>query len=118
MEMAIWILKGLLAALFTATGLSKVILPKPKLLDMGMKGLVNLEAQQIKGVGVLEVLGAAGLILPGLLDIYPVLSGVAALCLGLTMVVAARVHQQLRLPVIPNIIVLAMCLWVAFKAFF
>lgn len=114
MEMTIWIIKGLLAALFAFSGLNKLFLPKAKLLDNGMKGLANLEEQPIKVVGLLEILGACGLILPGLLHIYPVLSGIAALCLGLTMVVAARMHQQLKLSIVPNVVILALCLLVAY----
>lgn len=116
MEIIIWILKGVLAALFAFAGLNKLFLPKTKLLDKGMKGLLNLEEQQIKVVGLLELLGAIGLILPSLLNIYPILSGIAALCLGLTMVVAARIHQQLKLSVVPNLVILAMCLFVAYWA--
>ncbi|MBL7827426.1 MAG: DoxX family protein [Saprospiraceae bacterium] len=114
METTIWILKGLLATLFTLIGMSKIFLPKAKLLNNGMQSLVNLEPNQIKGIGILEVLGAMGLILPGLVNIYPLLSGIAALCLGLTMVVAARMHQQLKLPVAPNLVILAICLFVAY----
>ena len=72
----IWILKGILFLLFTFTGFNKILLPKDKLLNKGMKGLINLEAKQIKAAGVLEVLGALGLILPSLLNIYPILSAV------------------------------------------
>ena len=117
METTIWVLKGLLAALFALVGISKLFLPKAKLVDNGMKGLVNLEAQQIKGAGLLEVLGAVGLILPGLLNIYPILSGIAALCLGLTMVIAAWVNQQLKLSIVPNLVIIAMCLFVAYREF-
>ncbi|MDX1913476.1 MAG: DoxX family protein [Saprospiraceae bacterium] len=118
MATTIWIIKGLLAALFAFSGLNKLFLPKAQLLEKGMKGLVNLEERQIKGIGVLEVLGTIGLILPGLLNIYPALSGVTALCLGLTVIVAARIHQQLKLSIVPNIVILAMCLFVAYWAFF
>ena len=117
MEIIIWPLKGLLAALFAFSGLSKIFLPKAKLLENGMKGLINIEEQQIKVVGLLEFLGAVGLILPSLLGIYPILSGVAALCLSLAMIVSARIHQQLKLSVVPNLVVLAMCLFVAYWAF-
>lgn len=118
MEITIWIIKGLLAALFAFTGVSKLFLPKAKLLDKGMKGLVNLDEQQIKGAGFLEVLGVVGLVLPSLLNIYPILSGIAALCLGLTMVVATYIHLQLKLSIVPNLVVLAMCLLVAYCEFF
>lgn len=117
MDIILLTLKGLLATLFAFSGLNKLFLPKAKLLEKGMKGLVNLEEKPIKIVGFLEVLGAIGLILPGLLNIYPALSGVAALCLGLTMIIAARTHHQLKLSIVPNIVILAMCLLLAYWAF-
>lgn len=117
MEIIIWIFKGLLAALFIFSGLNKLIFPKPKLLDKGMKGLINIEEKQIKIIGVLEVLGAIGLILPSLLHIYPILTGISALCLGLTMIVAIRIHLQLKLPILPNIIILALCILVTYWTF-
>lgn len=118
METTTWIVKGILAVLFILAGSMKLFLPKPKLLEKGMKGLVNLGEQQIKVTGWLEVTGAVGLILPGALNIYPILSGVAALCLGLMMLVAVKIHQQLKLPVIPVIVILLMCLFVAYRVFF
>lgn len=113
METAIWIIKGLIALLFTFTGINKIIFPKTKLLEKGMKGLVDLNEQQIKGAGFLEILGAIGLILPTLLNIYPILSGIAALCLGLTMIVAGWVHFKLNISIVPNIVVFALCMLIA-----
>ena len=112
MEITIWIAKGLLSALFAFTGLYKLFLPKNKLLDKGMKGLINLNEKQIKGVGLLEIFGATGLILPTLLNIYPFLSVVAAMGLALTMIVAATMHHKLKISMVPNIAILAICLFV------
>ncbi len=117
MEITMWIVKGLLAMLFIFAGLNKLFLPKPKLIDKGMKGLINIEEHQIKIIGVLEVLGVIGLILPSLLHIYPILTGISALCLGLTMIVAIRIHSQLKLSILPNIIILALCISVAYWTF-
>ncbi len=72
-----------------------------------MKGLINLDEKQIKMAGLLEFLGAVGLVLPTLLNVYPILSGIAALCLGLTMVVAAQITRQLNLPLTANIVIKA-----------
>jgi hypothetical protein len=114
MATTIWILKWFIALLFTFTGSNKIVLPKTKLLDIGMKGLIDLEEQQIKVVGFLEILGALGLILPTLLNIYPVISVVAASCLGLTMIVAGWIHLKLKLSIIPNIAVFVICIVVAY----
>jgi uncharacterized membrane protein len=114
METTIWILKGIITLLFTFTGVSKIFLPKEKLLDKGMKGLINLDEKQIKVAGLLEVLGAFGLILPALLNIYPVLSAISALCLGLTMIVAGWINYKLKLSILPNIVIFVICFFIAY----
>lgn len=110
METTIWILKGIIAMIFFYTGFNKILLPKDKLLENGMKGLIDLDDKQITTVGVLEVLGAVGLILPSLLNVYPILSAVSAYCLSLTMVVAASINIKLKLPIFPNIIIFIICI--------
>lgn len=115
MAIIIWILKGLMAALFVFAGVNKLFLPKTKLLDKGMKGLINLDEKQIKTAGLLELLGGLGLVLPTLLNIYPILSGIAALCLGLTMIVAAVINNRLQLSIVPNALILAICLFIAYN---
>lgn len=114
MTTTIWIVKGLVAILFMFTGMSKLILPKTKLLAKGMKGLKDLDEQQIMVTGFLEVMGALGLILPTLFNIYPFLSVAAAFCLGLTMIVAGWIHYKQHLSVFPNIAVFALCMLIAF----
>jgi hypothetical protein len=110
----IWIFKGTTFLLFTFTGFNKIFLPKAKLLDKGMKGLVNLGDNQIKVAGLLEVLGALGLILPTLLNIYPFLSTISALCLGLTMIVAGWINYKLKLSIILNIVTFVICVLIAY----
>ena len=114
MEATIWILKGIIFLLFTFTGINKIFLPKAKLLNKGMKGLVNLNDNQIKVAGLLEVLGALGLILPALLNIYPFLTAISALCLGLTMIVAGWINYKLKLSIILNIVVFVFCILIAY----
>ena len=114
METTIWILKGFIALIFTFTGIFKILLPKTKLLDKGMKGLIDLNENQIKVTGLLEVSGAVGLILPTLLNLYPVLSVIAALCLSLTMIVAGWINYKLKLSIIPNIVIFVICIFIVF----
>jgi len=114
METTIWILKGVIALLFTFTGVNKIFLPKTKLLDKGMKGLEDLDEKQIKLAGLLEVAGAFGLILPTLLNIYPILSAISALCLGLTMIVAGWINYKLKLSILPNIVIFIICIFIAY----
>jgi hypothetical protein len=114
MTTTIWILKGVMALIFTFTGICKIFLPKAKLLARGMKGLTDLDEKQIKVVGFLEVLGAFGLILPALLNIFPILSIISAICLSLTMIVAGWINYKLILPIIPNIVIFVTCILIAF----
>src|SRR5882762_2650328 len=64
MNVARWIVQGLLAALFLFAGSAKLVLP----LDQ-MAGPVALPGWFLRFIGVAEVLGALGLVLPGLLRI-------------------------------------------------
>lgn len=114
MTTTIWILKGLIAVLFAYVGTNKMIVPKAKLLQKGMKGLIDLDEKQIKGAGALEVLGAIGLILPSVLNYFPVLSTISALCLGLTMIVAGGINHKLKLSIIPNIVIFAICIFIVY----
>jgi len=114
MTTTIWILKGLITLVFTLTGIAKIFFPKTELLDKGLKGLRDLDERQIKVAGLLEVLGALGLILPTLLNTYPVLSAICALCLSLTMIVAGWINYKLKLSVIPNILIFIVCILIAY----
>src|SRR5213083_1498119 len=87
MNVALWIVQGLLAALFLFAGGAKLVLP----LDQ-MAGPVALPGWFLRFLGVAEVLGGLGLILPGLLRIRPGLTPLAAA--GLVLVtVGATVYQ-------------------------
>src|SRR5207245_6490718 len=80
MTYALWIVQGLLAALFLFAGGAKLVLP----LDQ-MTGPVALPGWFLRFLGVAEVLGALGLILPGLLRIRPGLTPLAAAGLVIIM---------------------------------
>jgi DoxX-like family len=86
MNLALWIVQGLLAALFLFAGGAKLVLP----LDQ-MAGPVALPGWFLRFIGVAEVLGALGLVLPGLLRIRPGLTPLAAAGLVIIMVGATIV---------------------------
>lgn len=50
----------------------------------------------IRTLGIAEVLAAAGLNLPGLLDIAPILVPITAVCVAITMIGAIVVHLRRR----------------------
>ena len=80
-NVGLWILQVLLAALFLFAGGMKLVLPVE-----AMAGPVALPGAFLRFIGVAEVLGAAGLILPALLRIRPALTPLAAA--GLVIIMA------------------------------
>lgn len=93
MNVILWIVAGVLAALFLLAGAMKALTPREQLAQK--MGWVNdYPAGAVKFVGVVEVLGALGLVLPAALDIAPVLTPLAAAGLAVTMVLAAVVHVR------------------------
>lgn len=119
METALWIAQALLAAIFTVTGLTKLTQPRAKLAAGMMSWAADVSDAQLRTIGLLEVLGAAGLILPGLLDIAPVLTPLAATGLALTMVGAFVTHARLgetdRL--VAPVVLFAIAVFVAIEQF-
>ena len=85
-SVALWIVQGLLAALFLFAGGMKLVMPAEML-----KGPVPLPELFLRFIGVAEVCGALGLILPGLLRIRQSLTPIAAVGLVTIMSGAATV---------------------------
>ncbi len=94
MNVALWIVAGLLAVAFLASGATKLVQPKEKLVASGMPALENFSVGAIKAIGALELLAAVGLILPAALGIAPVLVPLAAVGLVLMMVGATITHLR------------------------
>lgn len=103
MQTALWIIQGVLAGIFVVTGLTKLTQPREKMAAGPMSWAADVSDSQFRGIGVLELLGAAGLILPGaaglilpgVLGIAGILTPLAAAGLALTMVGAILTHARL-----------------------
>ena len=91
MNIALWIIQVLLALLFLFAGGTKLVLPIEVLMSMGSPNQVHLPGWFLRFIGVCEVLGALGLILPGLLKIRPRLTSLAAAGLVIVMIGATVV---------------------------
>ena len=119
METVLWIMQSLLALIFLATGLTKVTQPRLQMAAGPMRWAADVSDAQFRTIGLLEVLGAMGLILPGVLGVAPMLVPLAATGLALTMVGAIRTHlrygetDRLAVP----IVLLIMALFVAIERF-
>jgi uncharacterized membrane protein YphA (DoxX/SURF4 family) len=83
MNIALWIIQALLAALFLFAGGMKLVLPVEEIIKQMP---IPLPGWFVRFTGVVEVLGAIGLILPWLLRIKPGLTPLAASGLVIVMI--------------------------------
>jgi hypothetical protein len=82
----LWIVQGLLAALFLFAGVMKLVLPLE-----AMKGPVELPGFFLRFIGMAEIAGALGLILPGLCRVRTELTAAAAAGLVAVMIGATAI---------------------------
>lgn len=95
MKIALWIVQGLLAFAFLAAGGMKLATPVDQLLANGMTFVEYVPALLVRFIGLSEVAGALGLILPAATGIQPKLTPLAASLLALVMVLAVLTHIAL-----------------------
>jgi hypothetical protein len=95
MNLALWVIAGLLALVALTGGMTKVFMPKEKLAAAPGGGwTAEASVGFVKTLGVLELLAAVGLILPAMVDIAPVLVPVTAICWVFLMVGAMVAHGR------------------------
>lgn len=118
MNVVLWIIAGLLALAFLAAGLMKGSQPKEKL-AANMPWVNDFSAGTVKFIGLAEMLGALGLILPAALGMAPILTPLAAAGLAMIMVLAAGVHIRRKEPqaIIVNAVLFALAAFVAVMRF-
>jgi uncharacterized membrane protein YphA (DoxX/SURF4 family) len=97
---ALWIVQGLLALVFLFAGGMKLVMP---LEELTTGAPVQLPGLFLRFIGVCEVLGAIGLIVPGLVRIRPGLTPLAAaglviIMIGATSLTMAYMNAPMALP--------------------
>lgn len=120
MDRTLWIVAGLLAAIFLFSGIVKLVVPKEKLAAVPAAGWVNdFSAGAVRAIGVLEILGALGLVLPAALGIAPVLTPLAALGLAVLMAgaVVTRARRHEPKPMVADAVYLILAAFVAWGRF-
>lgn len=116
MNILLWILQILLALTFLFAGGTKLVLPVEVLKSMGSPNQVVLPGLFLKFIGLCEVLGALGLILPGLFHRKQYLTPLAAIALFILMigaVVVTIMGDGIAMAISPLIVGL-LCLFVAY----
>ena len=91
MNYALWIIQGLLALIFLSAGGMKLLVSNDVLASLVPPNSVALPAWFLRFIGVTEILGAIGVILPRLLRILPGLTPLAAAGLVIIMMGATFV---------------------------
>jgi uncharacterized membrane protein YphA (DoxX/SURF4 family) len=91
-NIGLWVAQSLLAAMFLMAGFMKLTSSAADMVDMGMLWAENAPGLLIKFIGLAEVAGALGVILPAATRIMPQLTKLAALGLATIMVLASGVH--------------------------
>lgn len=93
MNMVIWGLQIGLAIIFLYFGSLKMFLPIERI-EKKVTWAHDYSVAKLKFFGLLEVVGAFGIILPWRLDIFPLLTPMAATGLAMVMAGAAVVHLR------------------------
>ncbi|HEV3359102.1 MAG TPA: DoxX family protein [Pseudonocardiaceae bacterium] len=120
MNIALWSVQGILALAYLATGGMKVVQSREKLVATGnfdwMKDSSDLA---VKTIGVVEILGVLGLILPELTGIARILTPIAAVGLVVVQIGALRLNlsNNDRRPLPVNVILLLLAAFVAVGRF-
>ena len=118
MNVALWIAAGLLAAVNLAAGATKLLKPKEALVKQ-MPWAADSSVRSVHSIGVLEVLGAVGVVVPGAAGVATVLVPLAAVGLALLQVGAGVVNVRYgefnRLPI--NGVLIALAAFVAWGRF-
>ncbi|MBF6223152.1 DoxX family protein [Nocardia abscessus] len=120
MNLALWIVTGLLAAVLLASS-AELVIPEEKIVAAGKYAAwaEDFSPAALKALGVIDLLGAAGLILPAVLDIAPILVPVAATGTALLFAgaITVRIRCSLWATAVAEVLYLTMAVFVAWGRF-
>lgn len=117
LHIGLWVVQALLAVAFGMAGLMKSFAPVEEL-AANMPWVARSSEALVRFIGVSELAGALGLILPALLRIKPVLTPAAAAALVVVMILAGGTHVMNSEPgVVINIVLGALAAFVAWGRF-
>jgi uncharacterized membrane protein len=97
MNIVLWVLQVLLGLAFLASGMVKATRDRGQLLER-MPYVEDLSDGQVRTIGLLEIAGGLGLVLPAATGIAPVLTPLAAVGLAIVMIGAALLHVRRNEP--------------------
>lgn len=118
LNIALWVVQSMLALLFLLTGAMKAF--QPEQAKAKLHALHDLPTGLVTFIGVCELLGSVGLVLPWLTGILPWLTPLAAAGLALIMLLATGVHLRLgdRMVSMVNVVLLGLTLFIGYGRWF
>jgi uncharacterized membrane protein YphA (DoxX/SURF4 family) len=111
-NIALLVAEGFAALVFLITGTLKLVTPKEQLAEK-MHWVATWPPGRIKLLGLAEVAGALGLVLPTALHMASVLTPIAAACLALLMLGAVQTHRRLQENFVSALVLALVCVAIA-----
>lgn len=116
MNTTLWVLQALMSITFLYSGINKSVFSIRTLVDQrGQTGVEHLSLPFVRFIGISEILGAVGLILPWALNIDPWLTPLSALLFAFIMIPAAVIHYRRHESrnIATNVTLFAICMFIA-----
>ena len=111
MNIGLWIVQGILCVLFLGAGGTKVFAYRKYKEGVGRE--LDLSKGLVTFIGISELAGAVGLILPMASGIAPVLTPLAAAGLAIIMLLATGFHLKRKEPAYMTLVLLILSAFVA-----
>lgn len=118
MNIVLWVIQIILAAVFLTAGLMKLVFPKKKL-EKAFEWVKDFSQNKIQIIAAFEIIGAFGLFLPGVYPISQVIIPLSAAGLFIIMLLATLIHYKRndKIEMIINIVLLALLAFVIISRF-
>ena len=112
------ICQAILSIAFGYSGISKIYLPKARLVSLGQTGIADLPDAMIRFIGVTETLGTIGLIFSLVTNVLTYLTAVTAIGFALIVILAIPIHYRRKeyAAVLLNVFLLALSAMLAFAS--
>lgn len=117
LHIALWVVQGFLAFAFGMAGFMKISMPISELAANGMGFVNHYSEAMVRFIGITEALGALGLILPSAFRFKTFLTPLAAVGFALIMLLAAKEHLTQEEPIVTNLILFVLAVFVAWGRF-
>jgi putative oxidoreductase len=112
LHIALWVVQVALALAFGMIGVTKLTTSDADIIQQSGEIVEKYGVGLIRFIGIAEVFGALGLILPAALRILPILTPLAAIGLAIIMSLATALHASKGEPIVTQVAFLLLTLFV------